>query len=340
MSAILSVTSSTAYDRRAAITIEADERQESVITSVMRRGFRIDWSRVLDVADSSDPLFSIERLLLDQFSSEAFDATVSALGVNGKLIAAYIQRQHEINAGFKALVRELPREFAEPQLFEPEAAIEYGRRLLKLSDAQVEQLRAGINSFQNAAFVIRGRITRAIMERLAELYAKAIAQGLGLPEFIKQASELLPDHSRAMLEAEYRTHLTTVYGGTRHELILSRANVFPFIQFMAIRDGRTTWWICLPMGTEGPGGKGYIAATTDPLWLTWRPPNHYSCRSDLSPILYREAQRLGILAKDARTKIARVGSNPDRPFGDPPTFAEDPKTGTLRRVEPQIGFGA
>lgn len=65
-----------------------------------------------------------------------------------------------------------------------------------------------------------------------------------------------------------------------------------------------------------------------------------NCRSAWSPISYLEARRMGILARDGRTKIAIVGGNPDRPYGDPPEFATHPETGETRRVEPQEGFGA
>ena len=147
-----------------------------------------------------------------------------------------------------------------------------------------------------------------------------------------------PDASRALLETEYRTHMATVYGEQLHEQIVSRAAAFPFTQFFAIIDNRTTDLICRPMGTAGPGGKGYIAASNDPIWIKWSTPCHWRCRSMHSPISYREAQRLGILAKDGRTKIAIVGGNPDRPFGDPPKFAEGPD-GELREVKPQDGFG-
>jgi hypothetical protein len=341
MPSLESVSRSSAYERRLALTVLADDRQDAVIASINARGFSFDWPTIIDAAkDAADLEAAIARATHDALRSREFRDTISALAVNGKAIAILVQRRAERDAGLRAGARYVAFAEAPPTVFEPSKAVEYWQRILGLSDAEVEALIAGINSFQNEAFVMSGRIAAAVMERVAAIIARTIGEGLPLIEFVREAAEVLPNASRATLETEYRTHLTNVYGTSRHEEILARQVAFPFIQFMATKDTRTTWWMCLPMGSAGPGGRGYIAAADDGIWFTWRPPNHYRCRSDLSPISYLEAQRLGILAADGRTRIAIVGDNPNRPFGDPPKFATDPVTGNIRRVEPQLGFGA
>lgn len=320
--------------------MDADARQSRIVADVQRSGFEIDWRKVLDVGDASDPLRSIERLLIDDMRREKFGETVAVLGVNGKLLSSFVQLETEKLAGMRAEVNLIPLEFKEPDLALPEGSIEYWKRVLGLSDRQTDEVRRWLEGFDAQARAIRGRTSDALMKRLAKLYSEALAKEEGVAAFLKRAREIVPNESVAILETEYRTHLSRVYGEDRHEQIVSRSNAFPFTQVFAIIDSVTTWNICLPLGTAGPGGKGYICASTDRFWFKWKFPAHWRCRTQASPMGYRECQRLGILAADGKTKIAIVGSNPDRPFGDPPAFAADPVTGELRRVEPAPGFGS
>ena len=343
MSSIASVAASSFYDRREAISVEADDRQQQAITSVLTSGFAFDWPTMVRDTVADDPLPELQTAVDAALQGEEFTATVEALRVNGRLIAALAQQRHERLAGARrqALVAVSAGAFAEaPALFRPEGAISFWRRLLGLTDEVVEAMLQGARAFQpDEPFVLASRIAKDVNSQLAALHEKAVSEGLPLTEFKKQAAEVMPDLTAHVLETEYRTRMTQAYAGARHEQVVQRANAFPFMQYLIIKDGRTTWWICLPMGTAGPGGRGYIAATEDAIWFIWRPPNHWQCRSDLSPISYLEAIRLGCLAQDGRTKIAVVGSNPLRPFGEPPAFATGPD-GRLRKVEPQEGFGS
>lgn len=318
--------------------MEGDRQQDVALASIVTRGFQFDWPAVLRNIGRSDPLDSIESALLDETAVPEWRDTLRAIAVNGQMIATFVQRKHEENAGLRT-----SRTFAfaeQPQLFTPTGALDHWQRILGFDDATLRNLLAAAGAIDDEAQTMSADVVRGLMSRLGDLYAETIGAGLSFRDFEKRALEIMPGASRHLLETHYRTKLTQVYGGSRFTQIRARANVFPFIQFMAIRDPRTTWWICLPMGTAGPNGRGYVAATDDGVWIIWTPPNHWQCRSDLSPIGYREAQRMGILAKDGVTKIARVGKNPARPWGDPPQWAEHPKTGALRRVEPQEGFAA
>lgn len=55
------------------------------------------------------------------------------------------------------------------------------------------------------------------------------------------------------------------------------------LQYAAVLDESTSE-ICHELGTEGPDGDGVIWATDSELWDTYRPPNHFNCRSILVPI--------------------------------------------------------
>jgi SPP1 gp7 family putative phage head morphogenesis protein len=55
------------------------------------------------------------------------------------------------------------------------------------------------------------------------------------------------------------------------------------LQYAAVLDSSTTE-ICQELGTGGEDGDGVIYSVNSDLWNTYRPPNHYNCRSVLVPI--------------------------------------------------------
>lgn len=339
MSRVESVTRTSSYEQRLRIAHEVDAKSEETLGRVIANGFEFDWNAILSGKsdESPDSIISvIEDEVFHVLRGEKFRQTIKALAINGAGLAAWMQRKNEVLAGFMNPTKVIG--FAEPALHSDTKALEYWRRFLGLANNEAQQL-ALIDTRTQAA-AIADRVASEMMARLERLHEQTVKDSLPLSEFIRQAREIAPDASRTLLETEYRTHMAEVYGAQLHEQIVSRANAFPFTQFFIINDNRTTWWICIPMGTAGPGGTGYIAATTDPTWIRWRTPAHWKCRSQHSPISYREAQRMRILAADGKTKIARVGNNPNRPFGDPPRFAENPNgSGEIREVKPQQGFG-
>ncbi len=347
MSAILNITRVSTYEKRAAIAMQADERQEDVIASVLESGFAFDWTAIEREADGdADPLKSIEKAIRAQLDGDGFRETAQALDVNGRLIAAFIQQQHEHAVGLK-LAPIIT--FAEAAVYTPARAVAYWQAKLGLSDKQAAQLLANLGRADSPLLGLRKRIASTVMERITSLFDEAIKQGVAQREFARKLREIptpkgwsggLEDVTNAVIETEYRTNLSESYNGAAHEQVIARKNTFPFGQFMAIRDSRVTWWICGAMGTA-VNGRGWICAVDDELRATtWKLPAHYRCRSTWSPLSYLECQRMGILTKDGRTKVAQIGSNPDRPFGDPPAFATNPETGDTRAVEPQEGFGA
>lgn len=336
---ISTVRATSLTEQRLRIAREADAKADQANAIVMANGFLLDFNAIL--SDLSEPdtngiLEILEDELYSEMRSQKFRDTITALAINGSALAAWTQRQNEILAGFTEARKVQVFAFKEPPLAVPTKALEYWRKLLGLTDEQADRL-ASIDTRSEGA-KIADRIASALIDRLQKIHDETISEGTNLSEFIAKVREIAPDASRALLETEYRTHMATVYGEQLHEQIVSRANAFPFTQFFAIIDNRTTDLICRPMGTAGPGGKGYVAATLDPIWIRWRTPAHFRCRSMHSPISYREAQRMGILDKDGKTKIAIIGNNPDRPYGDPPKFAAGPD-GALREVKPQEGFG-
>jgi hypothetical protein len=339
MTATSTVRATSLTDQRLRIAREADAKAEQANATVLANGFTIPWDSVLDGVSEVEAEGIVDDMgneVHTWMRNQSFRDTITALAINGAGLAAWTQRQNEILAGFTDARKVQVFTFKEPALNVPTKAIEYWRKLLGLSEEQADKL-ASIDTRGEAA-KIADRVATALIERLQKIHDETISEGTNLSEFIAKVREIAPDASRSLLETEYRTHMATVYGQQLHEQIVSRANAFPFIQAFVILDSRTTDFICRPMGTAGPNGRGYIAATTDPTWVKWKFPAHWKCRSQQSPVSYREAQRLGILADDGKTKIAIIGNNPDRPYGDPTKFATG-QDGELHEVKPQKGFG-
>lgn len=329
-------------ERREAIADAADRYRERVVSDVQRAGFEIDWQAVLaDLGSGTkdEVLLRVEKRLTDELRADEFTETVRALAINGEFIARYAIERSEDELRRQAKVK--PKNFAEtPNLATVDGAVDFWRALLELSDEEIRLLLERLARVRSTALAMAARVSDQAVRQMATLYSETIESGTDLGAFVTRAQEIMPDATRTVLETEYRTQHTAAYSAEHARLIRARPDTFPFLQYMIVKDAVTTWWICLPMGTAGPDKRGYIAASSDGIWIEWRPPNHYRCRAVLSPISYREAQRYGILAADGRTKIAIAGSNPERPYGDPPRLAEDPKTGRFKRVEPAEGFGA
>lgn len=337
MTVVDSVNRASTYQRRTTIAKDADERQDQILSDVGKDGFNFNWSAILKDG-GADTLGLIERQLHEQGRSPDLRRTVGVLGLNGRCLATFVQKRHEEEIGIRRPANILPVEFSELAL--PDGSIDYWRRTLSLTDDQVAVVRSWLTAFDAQMHEIRSRVTDTLMRRLTGIYSRALTGEGGLQSFLNEARDVMPDASRSLLETEYRTHLSRTYGNARHEQIADRANIFPFTQFFIVNDTRTTWYCCLPMGTAGPNGTGYVAASTDVTWFKFRTPCHFQCRSTHSPIGYREAMRMGILDADGRTKIAVRGNNPERPYGDPPAIATNPNPPyESRRVAPAEGFG-
>jgi len=288
MTVIDSVLRASSYQRRIAIAEQADRRQDQAVDAVLADGFDLDWTRILANPDSFAPVDGIEEALRREFKRESFRSTIDTLNLSGRLIATFIQQKHEEDIG---IINPAPiLTFKEPDLSAPADVLSYWKRILKLTDGEANAILQSVIDSNTDGNIIADRITRELVKRLAALHREITTQriaqvGTGTPinesdtlaEFIRRARETFPDQSRALLETEYRTRLTGEYGAARHEQILARQATFPFTQFFAIKDTRTTWYCCLPMGSSGPGGTGYVAASDDITWFTWNPPNHYRC---------------------------------------------------------------
>ncbi|MDM8176856.1 minor capsid protein [Olivibacter sp. 47] len=89
-------------------------------------------------------------------------------------------------------------------------------------------------------------------------------------DFRDAAVRINIDHVRH-LETEYNT---AIAGGQMSSLwtqIEAESNVLPYLEFVAVIDGRTS--------DQCKELNGVILHWTHPFWDKWYPPNHYGCRS-------------------------------------------------------------
>jgi SPP1 gp7 family putative phage head morphogenesis protein len=312
-----------------ALTERIVQQQQQVLSAILARVDDPRWASLIRSAlpePHYEELFHAE--LQRVYTSERWRTQLATALLNGACIARWAARRDGV-----PIVRGLAgASFAEsePPVYSPALALEYWKNTIPLTDDEVEGLRENLNGFFNSTLAIAGDYTQSVMTEVGRIFAAAIAEGMTISEFRRRFAEVVPGKARALAETIFRTNITRAYGAQRYAEIRGAGMRVPFIQYLSIPDDRRTA-ICEAMYL-------YVAASTDPIWLTWVPPNHWRCRSDLSPIGYLEAIRLGLAAytSDRRGLVLLRGA---RPYGDPPAFTFDRNRHAYVRVEPYAGFG-
>lgn len=220
-------------------------------------------------------------------------------------------------------------EFGEIERETYEQSLDYWKKKFKLTPEQLGRVEKSISGFMKHSGVSMDKLVGEAMDTLVESFSEASTLGLDAKQFARRIGDTLEGVTKAQAETAFRTTMTESYGKKRVEQIEKNKKTVPFTQFIGLTDDRQTLSICKPM-------SGYIATSDDPIWKIWVPPNHYDCRSDLSPISYPEAIRMGILVRNADRSFSYPKGK--RPFGDPPKFAINEK-GDSVKVEPAPGFG-
>lgn len=299
-------------------------KQDVAIASLVQNLIEPDWPTVTDIDEATQ--HRVENEIERVAESDEFIDRITAALLNGELIARWATERDAlpIVAGAAAFADD-------PALFLPEMALRYWKEKIPLTDAQVELLRANLDALHKVSLAIAGEYSQTMMQSVAEVFARAIGEGMALSQFRQAFSEAIPGKSRALLETIFRTNMTKSYEQTRLDSIRELGIRVPFIQYLAITDDRVR-------ATHGAMHR-FVAASSDPIWNEWTPPNGYNCRCTLSPIPYTEAIRRGWAAytPDRKGLVLMKGT---RPEGDPPAYVYDEKKDALVRVKPDIGFGA
>lgn len=135
-----------------------------------------------------------------------------------------------------------------------------------------------------------------------EAIEDAIEDGSTLADFKRDARAALEDFSDAQIETIFRTNVQTAYSAGRQKQQSDPAvlEAFPYWQFVAVLDGRTSE-ICSECADT-------ILRADNPWWDEHQPPLHHNCRSTVRALDEEEAEKLGVDSEGATV-------NPREGFG-------------------------
>lgn len=155
-------------------------------------------------------------------------------------------------------------------------------------------------------------MARAAELNITERAQKAIEAFLGNNTPVEALSKTIQEigpFSQAYADTVYRTNVSTAYNGGRMAQAQDPelADIIVGFRYEGINDSRTRHNHSIGFGT--------IAATDDPLWSRYKPPNGYNCRCGLEFVSRFEAERLG-LWQDGKLK-PRYSAPPSQLTPDP-----------------------
>lgn len=113
------------------------------------------------------------------------------------------------------------------------------------------------------------------------------------------------------LKTIYRTNLQSAYMAGRWRLIEEARVTHPYVQYVAVMDGRTR--------SSHAAMNGRVFKVDDPIWRTHAPPNGYNCRCRLRPMTEAALAREGIEWSSSEGMLNEM---------DWPISARDPSLGT------------
>lgn len=141
-----------------------------------------------------------------------------------------------------------------------------------------EQLKA----IQEKAFTISKITNASLLQDIHDQLISAVKEGTSYDVFKTNVEDILKnrgylkkeDGSQWRLDTIYRTNLQSSYMAGRYEQQQEVIDEFPYREYIAIADNRTTDG-CLTL-------NGIVLPANDPFWSTNYPPRHFNCRSRVS----------------------------------------------------------
>lgn len=144
----------------------------------------------------------------------------------------------------------------------------------------------------------------------------------------------LQQGSPERLRTIYRTNLQSAYMAGRWQLIEEARASHPYVQYVAIMDGRTR--------ASHAAMNGRVFKVDDPIWRTHAPPNGLNCRCRLRPMTEAALAREGIEWSSSEGMLNEM---------DWPISARDPSLGTApvtvykapgmsKGFAPDVGFNS
>lgn len=154
------------------------------------------------------------------------------------------------------------------------------------------------DEFRREAFTIAGEIEVETIERVQSILIEDIESGTSLAGFRKKVEETIDEGTigPAHLETVYRTNVQTAFAEGHDKLANNPivAEVFPFIEYLPIDDGRVRD-DHFELGSLGLDGTG-IYWRDDPMWRHFRPPWDFNCRCGVNLLTREQAASRGVRA--------------------------------------------
>jgi SPP1 gp7 family putative phage head morphogenesis protein len=197
----------------------------------------------------------------------------------------------------------------------PEEATDFIKSLTSFTKAAAKRLAP---QYRQAAFTVAHVEEIALLDRTKELLGQALEEGWTQQEFIDRLNEsfdsagvtrLNPYHA----ELVFQQNMTTAYSNGRyqqmHDSEVLRA--LPFWRYRTMEDERVR--------RNHRVLDGFVARADDAVWSYIYPPNGFSCRCMVEPLLRSEGEAaLGTNLNMPGSKRLPAGGGPDEGFESKP----------------------
>ena len=162
------------------------------------------------------------------------------------------------------------------------------------------------------------------LDTVYRLLHEALIHGTTFEDFQAGAGDIFTRRgwsggSAWKVESIFRTNIQSAYNAGQYQVLDRNRDMFPYWQYSAILDSRTSDF-CRYM-------NGRVFPADSPVWSSSFPPNHFSCRSTV----------IGLTPEDIRDRGLVVES--DNPLGKQVTIADGEETRTVE-LNPDKGFRA
>jgi SPP1 gp7 family putative phage head morphogenesis protein len=198
----------------------------------------------------------------------------------------------------------------------PAAAIEYLRRKgFAISWNWLDTWKDA----HSKAFTVAKAMKLDLLKDIRAMLDKAVADGITLDQFKKELKPRLQAKgwwgkkqtvneetgevteymagSPRRLKTIYQTNLHTAYAAGRYKGQMDAAGDLPYIQYIAVMDGRTTD-TCRDM-------HGMVFRADDPIWNSLYPPNHWGCRARTRSLSEQMVKREGLRVESSNGRLVQ-----------------------------------
>ena len=162
-----------------------------------------------------------------------------------------------------------------------------------------------LEAVRKHAFTV-AKVTRAdILQMMLDELNRAMDEGIPFEEFKSNLGPLLQQKGYAKredgtawrLDTIYRTNMQSAYMAGRWKEMKEAADSFPYWEFIAVTDNRTTDG-CMAL-------NGVVLDSNHSFWKENYPPRHYRCRSRVRAVNETQMKRRG-LRVTPDSKVAKV----------------------------------